>query len=159
MKELSRTEFESALESIEKMVFILPGGKKVPAHFHLTEVGHASKHFIDCGGQRREETLVSMQLYVDIDLHHRLRADKFLSILRSSTKALDLPDELIEIEYQGDTVGKYRLAFDGSSFHLIPTKTACLAKEQCGIPLVKPKVKLGERTKEAVSCHPGSGCC
>jgi hypothetical protein len=159
MKELKRSEFEQALEGLHALRFRLPNGKKVPAHFHLTEVGLTTKRFIDCGGTARTEEVVSMQLYVDIDLHHRLRADKFLGILKHSTGQLGLPDQAVEVEYQGETIGRYRLGFDGEVFHLIPQKTACLAKEQCGIPLVKPKVKLADRTKEAKSCLPGSGCC
>ena len=31
--------------------FILPDGDQIPAHYHITEVGHVTKRFIDCGGK------------------------------------------------------------------------------------------------------------
>ncbi len=34
--------------------FILPDGDQIPAHFHITEVGHVAKRFIDCGGKLHE---------------------------------------------------------------------------------------------------------
>ena len=45
-------ELKSILESQPDKFprFILPDGDQVPAHFHLTEVGHVAKNFIDCGG-------------------------------------------------------------------------------------------------------------
>ena len=30
---------------------ILPDGDPIAAHFHITEVGHVAKPFIDCGAQ------------------------------------------------------------------------------------------------------------
>jgi len=30
--------------------FKLPEGTYLPAHFHMTEVGLVTKHFVDCGG-------------------------------------------------------------------------------------------------------------
>lgn len=159
MKALTRSEFEEALTGLHRLEFHLPKGKKIPAHFHLTEVGLTSKRFIDCGGTAREEEAVSMQLYVDIDLHHRLRADKLLHILRQSRAALHLPDVPVEIEYQDTSISRYRLGFDGERFHLLPMKTACLAKAQCGIPSIKPKVKLGQQKRKQAACLPGTGCC
>jgi hypothetical protein len=41
------------LPSIDKLQFKLENGQLVPAHFHITEVGKVSKHFIDCGGTIR----------------------------------------------------------------------------------------------------------
>ncbi len=34
--------------------FLLPDGGLIPAHFHITEVGHVLKRFIDCGATRRQ---------------------------------------------------------------------------------------------------------
>jgi len=66
----------------------------------------------------------------------------------------------IEVEYQGTTIGKYGLDFDGKNFLLTTKLTDCLAKDQCGVPQDKPKVKLSELQKQTVnSCAPGSGCC
>ena len=34
--------------------FLLPDGTAVPSHAHVTEVARVDKHFVDCGGTRRE---------------------------------------------------------------------------------------------------------
>jgi len=62
--------------------FILPDGEPIPAHFHITEVGHVAKRFIDCGGTVHDtkETCV-LQTYVAGDLVHRLTAGALAKIL------------------------------------------------------------------------------
>ena len=66
----------------------------------------------------------------------------------------------IEIEYQMDTVGKFGLEFNNDEFVLTNTKTDCLAKDNCGIPVDKVKIKIGEWVnKETACCTPDSGCC
>ena len=37
--------------------------------------------------------------------------------------------------------------------------TDCLAKDNCGIPVDKLKVKIGEWKQKEPSCAPNSGCC
>ena len=37
------------LENLTELNFKLPDGTFVPAHFHLTEIGLMTKHFVDCG--------------------------------------------------------------------------------------------------------------
>jgi hypothetical protein len=37
--------------------------------------------------------------------------------------------------------------------------TDCLAKDKCGIPPSKPKVRLSTLGAEEAACTPGSGCC
>lgn len=49
------SEVKQALLSIESLTFLLPEGVQVPAHFHVTEVGMITRHFIDCGGKERLE--------------------------------------------------------------------------------------------------------
>ena len=58
-----------------------------------------------------------------------------------------------------DTIGKFNLDFDGTNFLLTSKLTDCLAKDNCGIPTEKPKVKIGEWKEKENSCAPGSGCC
>lgn len=43
------SEFKSELQQLNTFAFQLPNGSFVPNHFHVTEVGKVSKHFIDCG--------------------------------------------------------------------------------------------------------------
>lgn len=159
MKALTLSEFQDSLQLQSALHFQLPNDQSIPAHFHLTEVGLSTKHFIDCGGTLRKTTAVSMQLYVDIDVDHRLAASKLLRIIQQAEKQLQLPDALIEIEYQGSSIGKYHLGFDGFSYHLLPMTTACLASDQCGIPPSKPRRSLADLTSAKTNCTPGSGCC
>ena len=71
---------------------------------------------------------------------------------------LELPDLDIEVEYQGETIGKYGLDFDGTNFLLTTKQTDCLAKDNCGIPVEKAKVKLAEIGNEPC-CSPDGNCC
>ena len=48
----------------------------VPSHFHVTEVGKITKHFIDCGGTVRNEEVVNFQLWQADDYDHRLHPEK-----------------------------------------------------------------------------------
>ena len=33
------SEFKSIIKKLKYIVFILPSGKKIPSHFHITEIG------------------------------------------------------------------------------------------------------------------------
>lgn len=148
--------FKSALSKLDSLQFVLPQGKEVPAHVHLTEIGELQKNFIDCGGTIRISRLVSMQLWYAEDTEHRLHPEKLLDIIKASERQLSLPDEEVEIEYQQGTIGKYRVSFQNGTFQLVATQTDCLAKDQCIVPEQKPKVIL---TAKGLQCDPQSGCC
>jgi len=152
------SEVKNVLETAETIGFKLPNNTYVPSHFHVTEVGLINKKFIDCGGTVREETVVSFQLWEADDYDHRLAPQKFLSIIQLSEKVLGLGDFDVEVEYQADTIGKYDLAFNGTDFLLTIKTTNCLASDKCGIPSLKPKVKLADVTTNN-ACTPGGGCC
>ncbi|MFV8224541.1 DUF6428 family protein [Christiangramia aquimixticola] len=151
------SEFLHNLSGLEKVYFELPNGELVPEHFHVTEVGKISKHFIDCGGTLRNEEKISFQLWEENDYNHRLHPEKLASIVELAQKKLQLNDVEIEVEYQGESISKYALDFNGQKFQLINTQTACLAQDKCGVPAQKPKVKLSEL--QNTSCAPGTGCC
>ena len=155
------SEIKSELKKLTTIAFQLPNGELVPNHFHVTEVGKVSKHFIDCGGIVRTEELVNFQLWEANDYDHRLHPEKLIHIIELSEKTLVLPDLEIEVEYQmKETIGKFSLDFDGTNFLLISKLTDCLAKDKCGIPTEKPKVKIGEwKPKQTSCCTPDSGCC
>ena len=146
------------LEGLPQVNFILPNGSQVPAHFHVTEVGQVSKKYIDCGGTLREESKVTFQLWEDGDVDHRLAASKLLNIIDLAERLLSIPDLEVEVEYQGDTIGRYGLDFNGIDFLLTATQTDCLAKDKCGIPMEKPKIRLSSIAQGPV-CTPNSGCC
>jgi hypothetical protein len=155
------SEIKNQLKNLSQIAFQLPNGELVPNHFHVTEVGKVTKHFIDCGGTVRKEEVVNFQLWEANDYDHRLHPEKLLHIIELSEKTLEIPDLEIEVEYQmNQTIGKFSLAFDGTNFQLQAKLTDCLAKDKCGIPAEKVKVKIGEwKPKEASCCSPDSGCC
>lgn len=151
-------EVKSALSKLNTIAFKLPNGNLVPNHFHVTEVGKITKHFIDCGGTVRNEEVVNFQLWNADDYDHRLHPEKLIHIIELSQKTLGIGNLEVEVEYQGQTIEKFALDFDGTNFLLTTKQTDCLAKDNCGIPTEKPKVKLSE-LQNTQTCTPGSGCC
>lgn len=151
------TAVKQALNNLEALQFILPDGSFVPAHFHVTEIGAITRHFIDCGGTERIEKKINFQLWEDFDYDHRLAPSKLLKIIDLAEEKLGLGNFEVEVEYQRETIGKFGLEFDGSHFILTNTQTDCLAKDKCGIPAQKPRIKMSELSGN--SCAPGSGCC
>ena len=147
------SELKQNLAELDSINFRLPDGSSLPSHFHVTEVGLVTKHFIDCGGVERKETVANFQLWEAGDYDHRLAPQKFLHILDLSKKVLGDEDLAIEVEYQQNTIGKFGLAFDGKDFILTAKQTACLAQDACGIPDAQlPKASSS-------CCTPGGGCC
>jgi len=153
------SQVKKILKTIETVNFNLPDGTVVPEHFHVTEVGSITKNFIDCGGTIRKENVANFQLWDANDFEHRLKPQKLLNIIELSEKILGIEDLEIEVEFQGTTIGKYDLDFDGNNFVLINKQTACLAQDQCGIPTEKPKVRLSDMNSETSCCSPGGSCC
>ncbi len=157
------SEIKNHLKSLKQIAFELPDGSLVPNHFHVTEVGKVTKDFIDCGGKLRHEEVVNFQLWNADDYDHRLHPEKLVHIIELSEKVLNLPDAEIEIEYQGNTIGKYGLDFDGKHFMMTNKATACLARESCGVPEqnIKQENQFVQLTTISAgeSCAPGSGCC
>ena len=137
-------EVKNHLNTAEAVNFVLPNGTSVPKHFHVTEVGVVTKHFIDCGGTVRNEKVANFQLWDANDFEHRLKPQKLLNIIALSEKNFEMEDLEIEVEYQGDTIGKYNLGFNGKDFVLETKQTNCLASDKCGIPADKLKVSLRE---------------
>lgn len=155
------SRLKKLLQDLEELNFVLPNGEKVPSHFHVTEIGAISKHFIDCGGTIRKESKINFQLWTAEDIDHRLQAEKLRDIIKLSEEKLDLQDQEIEVEYQAETIGRYGLSHNDGQFHLEPLQTDCLAPDRCGIPQEKPRLKLSDLTKPEASkaCSPGSACC
>ena len=150
------SEIKTLLNTAEAVNFELENGTQVPEHFHVTEIGVITKHFIDCGGKLRTEKTANFQLWDANDFEHRLKPQKLLNIISLSEKVLGMEDLEIEVEYQSDTIGKYNLGFDGTNFILLAKRTACLAKANCGISNGKSENQL--KTEETC-CTPDVGCC
>lgn len=154
------SEIKQHLSAAEVVNFELENGTQVPEHFHLTEVGVVTKHFIDCGGNVRHEKVANFQLWDANDFEHRLKPQKLLNIIALSEKVLGIEDLEIEVEYQSGTIGKYNLDYDGNNFILTSKHTACLAKDKCGLPAPKQKVSLSSLAASMENCcTPGGGCC
>ena len=102
--------------------------------------------------------MANFQLWNADDYDHRLHPEKLLHIIELSEKVLEMGDLEIEVEYQADTIGKFGLEFNGTNFLLTTKQTDCLAKDNCGIPDQKPKLKMAE-LNNTTSCSPNSGCC
>lgn len=154
-------DIKSELSKLDKIAFQLPNGELVPAHFHVTEVGKINKLFIDCGGTMRNEEVVSFQLWNANDYNHRLHPEKLINIIDLSVNKLNINENLpVEVEYQGDTIGKFGLDFNGTNFLLTTKQTDCLAKDKCGIPepKTKQKLQLADLSKEPC-CDPNGNCC
>jgi len=153
------SEIKNHLIAMKMIEFELPTGKKVPAHFHVTEVGKITKHFIDCGGTERKEEVVNFQLWEANDYDHRLHPEKLLKIIQLSEAKLNIGDLDIELEYQGESIIKYGVELKGQTFHLTSLLTDCLAKDSCGVSAEKQKINLIELQPSSNSCTPGGGCC
>jgi len=144
------SQFKKHLDSISQLNFIQPNGNFVPKHFHITEAGLTTKHFIDCGGTFRMEKTASFQLWVADDFEHRLKPQKLQYIIASAQPLFGNEDLDVEIEYQAETINQFGLDFNGDTFLLTAKQTDCLAKDHCGIPSTKLK---------NTSCTPGGTCC
>ena len=151
------SDLKETLMTLDTINFKLPDGTTIAPHFHVTEVGLVTKHFIDCGGAERKETVANFQLWEADDYEHLLTPQKFLNIINLSQKILKNEDLSIEVEYQQNTIGKFGLEFDGRHFVLTTKQTACLAEDACGIP--EKKTASSDLQKQTSSCSPGKGCC
>ncbi len=129
--------------------FTLPNGEPIPAHFHLTEVGHVAKKFVDCGGTFREHEACVLQTYVAEDYDHRLKAERFADILDLGRSILPGNDLEVEVEWDCCVISQYPIASgraveDRLEFQLAARHTDCLAKQKCGCEF--------EAEKSAAAC-------
>lgn len=156
---MTLSEIKNQLKGLKEIGFKLPNGTLVPSHFHVTEIGKVTKDFIDCGGTLRHESVINFQLWNANDYNHRLHPEKLVKIISISESVLELNEHSeIEVEYQGVTIQKFAIDFDGTHFLLVSKQTDCLAKDNCGIPVEKPKVKLSDLNSEPC-CSPDGNCC
>lgn len=157
---MKRIEIKENLKNLEEIHFLLPNEELVPKHFHVTEVGIVNKRFIECGGIARKEEAINFQLWNANDYDHRLHPEKLLSIIELSEKTLKIDNRLpIEVEYQGQGIEKYGLELNRQGFFHTTEYTDCSAKESCGIPTQKPKIKATDLNAQAQTYIPSSGFC
>lgn len=135
------SDFTSLLARHENLPFklLLPGGGEVPQSFHVTEVGHVNKQFVDCGERYHQSNTVQLQAWVGEDEDHRLAAGKLTKILAKAARTLLPPDAgefPVEIEYENLELTQFRIAGfdvrDGAVVLRLDSKhTDCLAREVC----------------------------
>ena len=147
------SSFFKNLDSVAEnfgVAFKTPDQKFVPLHFHVTEVATIFKKFKDCGGNPRQETYASIQLWVANDYDHRLKAGKLRGILLNTLLDNEQDMELV-VEFESETIGIYNIesvdvCANTLVFQLAKRKTDCLAPDKCGI-----------KTETVRCCE--SGCC
>ena len=147
------SELKTHLREQEHVNFVQPNGYFIPRHFHITEAGLTTKHFVDCGGTLRTEKVLNFQVWVANDTEHRLTAEKLGKIIATAEKHFGNEDLEIEVEYQTETIGRYGLDTQGENLQLIAKQTDCLASEHCGVSSTAlPQV-------EKVCCGSTANCC
>jgi len=135
---------------------VLPNQDAVPVSFHITEVAHVQKRFIDCGGALHTTNTCQLQAWVHTDTDHRLLAGKMAGVLGLAQKVLPENQDLdIEIEYEDTAISQYPVAdyavTDGEVILSLTAKhTDCLAKAVC-----LPQLPMASRA----GCGCGPSCC
>ncbi len=139
---------------------VLPDRNAVPISFHITEVAHIQKRFIDCGGRLHTTDTCQLQAWVYTDTEHRLLAGKMADVLNLARRVLPEGQDLdVEVEYEDTAISQYPVAgytvTDSEVILNLTTKhTDCLAKDVC-VPKSLPMVGSGPEA----SCGCGPGCC
>jgi len=151
---MKTSQFKQYLEQHphDELSFLLPSGRTIPAHAHITEVGRVDKTFLDCGGKVRRVSICSLQVWVSNDAEHRITAGKLAGILNRAAAMLGDDDLPVEIEFQENLISQFpvedaKAANGVLSLQLGIKYTDCLAKDVC-LP----------KTEDAKCCN-GTSCC
>ena len=131
--------FKNLLQSHRDKQFrlVLPNRNAVPISFHITEVAHVQKRFIDCGGKLHTTHTCQLQAWLGPDTAHRLHAGKMADVLNLAKDALPEGQDLdIEVEYEDAAISQYPVVSytvtdDAVSLYLAFKHTDCLAKDRC----------------------------
>jgi hypothetical protein len=138
----------------------LPDGDAIPQSFHVTEIGHVRKTFLDCGGTRRETETCQLQIWVGEDYDHRIETGKMAGILEAGKSVLPNDSVPVEIEYEDRMISQYTISSheitgDAVILALAHKHTECLAPELCGLPSINRLPALGGKSN---CCAPGQTC-
>lgn len=152
-------EFKTALSnnSNKELCFLFPNGKSIEPEFHITEVGHVVKNFVDCGGTLRKRESCLLQAWIDEhDSSHRLNAGKLSHILQLSREIISSDQLAIELEYGRCRVSQFAVESYFASarvltFQLANKKTDCLARGACE-PTSEPSCGYAESQTEPECC-------
>jgi hypothetical protein len=138
----------------------LPDGDAIPQSFHVTEIGHVRKTFLDCGGTRRETETCQLQIWVGEDYDHRIETGKMAGILEAGKSVLPNDSVPVEIEYEDRMISQYTISSheitgDAVILALAHKHTECLAPELCGLPSINRLPALAGKSN---CCAPGQIC-
>lgn len=158
------SEFNGLLQAHPDKAFrlVLPDQSTVPVAFHITEVAHVQKKFIDCGGKRHTSHTCQLQAWLGEDTDHRLYAGTMAKVMELARVVLPEGQDLdLEIEYEATTISQYpvasfRVEEDAVVLSLTHKHTDCLARESC-CP-TPPKFEMLTLATAASCCGP-TGCC
>jgi hypothetical protein len=131
--------------------FFLPSGEQIPAHAHVTEVGHVMKNFIDCGGVIGKNETVVLQTHVGSDTDHRLTSGRLAKILQLGERVLPHDQLEVAVEYDCCVVSQYpvnetKRDCEHLDVFLGKSRTQCLARER-------------QTSPDACCATPASACC
>ena len=131
--------------------FVLPNGDYIPAHAHVTEVGHVARSFVDCGGLTGKEEKILLQTHVGDDADHRLRSDRFAKTLQLGNRVIPSADLDVAVEYDCCVVAQYPIAEatpEDEHLNLIlrRNRTQCRARER-------------RESETAAGCRAASAAC
>jgi hypothetical protein len=134
--------------------FVLPDGDFIPAHAHITEVGHVTRNFIDCGGVIGRSETVLLQTHVGQDVDHRMRSGRFAKILALGDRVLPHDQLDVEVEYDCCVVAQYPIdevkpGVEHLDVILGSRRTQCRDRE---------RQKTAGATEDAC-CTTASACC
>jgi arsenite methyltransferase len=149
--------FKALLEAHREKQFrlVLPNASAVPVCFHITEVAHVQKRFIDCGGRLHTTQTCQLQAWVWTDTEHQLLAGKMADVLNKARAVLPEDQDLdLEIEYEDIAISQYPVTGyvvtpDAVTLTLGYKHTDCLAKDIC-LPT--------STAQDAGCCGSGSNC-
>jgi hypothetical protein len=153
---LKTSEFRQFLRaaSQHELRFILPDGKTIAAHAHITEVGHTTRRFLDCGGTLRNVSSCTLQTWVAEDFDHRLLPGSLETILGKADLVLHTDELDVEVEHEHGLLSQFPIVRSDTKdgllhFYLGTKHTDCLAKEIC----------MPAEENEEACCSTGGGCC
>src|SRR5437764_5669467 len=114
--------------------FILPTADVIPAHAHVTAIGHIVRSFVDCGGSKGKEEKAVLQTHIGHDTGHRLKSSRLAKILQLARRALQIADLEVEVEYDCCVVAQYPIGeavLEGQhlNFTLHRSQTQCRPQE------------------------------
>ena len=126
------SKVKNILPTLDNVEFQLENGTFVPEHFHVTEVGVITKHFIDCGGTIRNEQVVNFQLWNANDFEHRLKPTKLLNIIKLSEEKLGMEDAEIILALKPSVEGETTTLYIKKIFE---NKNVKVTRLSYGIPM------------------------